>query len=881
VRTAGGGRVALVSGEAGIGKSRLLDELRARLSPQARVLEGNCREAAPPYTPVIEIVDAAVRALGDDGPAARGREVLEALSGRAAPGHPRSSGDDASWQLRRLALFEQVSSFLTDVSRAQPLVLLVHDLHLADASTRGLVAHLCETRVGAPELEAPRAERLWGLVVVSSREGDSAWLAGAATERLALGALDTDGVRAFLQSPEVVAFFAEATGGRPRALEALIETRPADADELFRARLERLSSPARSLLSALAVLGHAAGLEGLRRAAAVDEDEIARAVAELGEAKLARKRVVDGELRIGFLRSTDEEAIYAALPEGTRRRLHAEAGRALAAASRMTGGFEETVAIAEHLLRGATGEDAVDAAVAAGEHLEITFGYDRAIDLYRRAYAMTTRDDVRALLEARLCELERLVGDYAAALANAERLQRRRRDAEAARRIAQLRVLRDELTEALAALDEAAALAQNDKAEAARVRAARAEACFLAGRNEEAKTECAAALEDDLEPQERLSVQNTLGKVLLAEGSYLAAADTFAANVQQARALGRAFEECRALYNLGIAQLRLGNSEQAQARYQAALKVAEAAGDHRNRAFCLQNLGVLAHWKNDYATALTYFHDAVTAFKKIGQRARLAWLALDLASVYLDLNAVDRAAAMSELAERLAVGESSTPAAVMMDREQLAGRIEERRGELERAEARFEAARQRAAVAQEHEREVEAVLHLSRIALARGDVAAAARRLDGIAAPASQGARARLLLVQGEIEVSRGEPGSARRVLLEATELFHRLGDLEGEWRAHLWLGRAAAARNDHAEAGRTPPIRCASRSIARSGCRASCAWSRQRRSRASTPSSRRRVTRRSSGVRRSSTRCSRCSTSWRRTTRWCSSAVRAAPARS
>ena len=55
-----------------------------------------------------------------------------------------------------------------------------------------------------------------------------------------------------------------------------------------------------------------------------------------------------------------------------------------------------------------------------------------------------------------------------------------------------------------------------------------AEACFLAGENAQAKADCNAALtlgSDELEPHEQLGVRNTLGKVLLAEGSYLAAAD--------------------------------------------------------------------------------------------------------------------------------------------------------------------------------------------------------------------------------------------------------------------------------------------------------------------------------------------------------------------
>jgi DNA-binding NtrC family response regulator len=803
---AGGGRVALVSGEAGMGKSRLIEELKHRLAGAVR-LEGACRDAAPPYQPIVEIVEQAVAALdAAEGAAERGREVLEALRGRQVPSGNPDGNSDGAWQLRRLALFEQVASFLADVARQRPLALFIHDVHSADASTRGLVAHLCETRIGTPELEGPRGpdERLSGLVVITSRDHDAGWLAGAAPERLQLGALDADGVRAFLQSNEVVSFFAEVTGGHPRALEALIEAQPAGADELLRSRWSRLRPEAQSLLSALAVFGRAAGLEALGAAAGISGEPLASSVTEVLEARFVSKLVVAGELRLAFLRSADEEAISAMLADPTRRRLHASVGKLLSEGG--ASGLEDTVAVAEHLLRGQTGEDAVDAAVLAGERLEITFGYDRAIDLYRRAWTLTARDEVKALLEARLCELERLVGDYASALVNAGRLKARRPDGAAIRRIAQLHVLRDELDAGLSALDEAATLAGCDRAEAARVRAARAEAWFQKGESARAKADCAEALslgEDDLDPQERLAVQNTLGKVLLAEGSYLAAADTFAANVREARNAGRAFEECRALYNLGICQLRLGNSGEAQLRYQAALKVAEGAGDHRNRAFCLQNLGVLAHWKNDYATALGYFHDAVSAFKKIGQRARLAWLALDLASVYLDLCALERAQAMLELAEKLASTEGTTPAAVAIDREMLAGRIFAQLGDLDRGEARFEEARRRAAAAEEHEREVEAVLHLSRIDLQRGRVPEAVARVGGLATPASQGTRARMLLLQGELEVARGEALSARRVLLEAAELFHRLSDLEGEWRAHLVLGRAAAARNDQPEAER------------------------------------------------------------------------------
>jgi DNA-binding NtrC family response regulator/tetratricopeptide (TPR) repeat protein len=805
------GRAALVTGDPGFGKAQLLDELGRRLSSDGvRVLTGRCRAGAAPYLPFIEIVEAALAMPGPAPPASQGRVVLAGLRGHL------SALAATHGERRRIELFEQVCSFLVETSRAQPLCVLVHELDLADRATRELVQHLVQTRVGAPELEDGSGRgRLRGLVAVSACEADTAWLAGTAAEHLPLAPLDADGVRAFLQSPEVVAFFAEASGGRPRALAALLEPRPASEDQLLEARLARLSPEARALVDALAVSGRPTALEELRRIAGLAAAPLGPAVAELTDAQLAHRRVADGELGLAMARPSDEDAIARLLAPAAARRLHANAGRLLASSIPEEAHADELVRVAEHLLRGATGEEAVAAALRAGERLELTCAYDRAIDLYRRAHATTTHDPVRADLELRLVELERLTGDYGAALESAERLRRRRDDAAARRRIAELHLLRDELDLALAALDEAGRLAAGDPVELGRVAAQRAEACFLAGRLADARAECARALDHPGSAHElddsRLALGNTLGKVLLAEGELAAAASQFAANRDHARRLGKPFEECRALYNLGIALFRRGDASTARSHYEAALKLAEHAGDLRNRAYCLQNLGVLAHHQNDYAGALSFFHEATLAFKMLGQRARLAWLALDLASVYLDLNRLEQARAMTGLADRFAGparagAPPSAPAVIAIDRRILDGRILERGGRLDEAAAELEAALDEAQAKGERERASEATLHLCRVELGRGRIAEAGARLDGQVRPAeltAPGTRARALLVAGELALARGELLAARRHLLEAFQGFRRVDDLEGAFSAQLHLGRAADARGDRREAER------------------------------------------------------------------------------
>src|SRR5258706_11852007 len=229
----GRGRVALVTGDAGIGKTRLTQELRRRLQARgATVVEGRSREGGGAYQPRLEVVEATGRGLGDLGAAraaARGVEVAEALKGRLADGRAGDGLGAPELEARRVRLYERLAGFLAEAARIQPLAILIHDLHCADGATRALVAHLAQTRFGAPELHGADGpdDRVRALLVVTSRADDGAWLDGVAAERFPLGGLDEAGIREFLQAPEVVQFFAEATGGRPRALEALLEARPA------------------------------------------------------------------------------------------------------------------------------------------------------------------------------------------------------------------------------------------------------------------------------------------------------------------------------------------------------------------------------------------------------------------------------------------------------------------------------------------------------------------------------------------------------------------------------------------------------------------------------------------------------------------------------
>src|SRR5829696_8030249 len=144
---AGHGATALITGPAGIGKTRLTDELAERARTRgATVLTGRCIDlvgAALPYVPLVE----ALRPL-------RGTPALEGLDelSRLLSGSGNDAAQDRYAGESQLHLFEAVRSALDRLSATAPVVLLIEDVHWADGSTLDLLAFLAHAAHDGPVL---------------------------------------------------------------------------------------------------------------------------------------------------------------------------------------------------------------------------------------------------------------------------------------------------------------------------------------------------------------------------------------------------------------------------------------------------------------------------------------------------------------------------------------------------------------------------------------------------------------------------------------------------------------------------------------------------------------------------------------------------------
>ncbi|WP_149256890.1 AAA family ATPase [Actinomadura sp. K4S16] len=379
---AGRPSTVLVGGEAGIGKSRLVATAMGELPGVPLVLSGGCLELGSegaPYVPFVAVLRDLVRRLGRD------RVAALLPPGGTALGDLLPDLGPAPARYGPARLLEEMLTLLARAAEARPVVVLVEDLHWADASSRELFAYLARNLTGAAVL-------LLGTVrtgELAARHPNSRMLAelgrGGAVSRIDLGPLEHRHVTALLAAvdgrppdPARSVRVYRRSGGNPLFVEALSaagETPPGDLRTLLLTRVTDLPDLAREALEALAVAG------------AELDDELVRAVAggparELGDALgdlTARELVVARENGYAIRHDLLREAVYDALPPPRRRRMHARYAAALADRAASADPAASATALAQHWTAAGEFERALPAAWRAAGRAGGQNAYDEQL----------------------------------------------------------------------------------------------------------------------------------------------------------------------------------------------------------------------------------------------------------------------------------------------------------------------------------------------------------------------------------------------------------------------------------------------------------------------------------------------------------------------
>jgi class 3 adenylate cyclase/tetratricopeptide (TPR) repeat protein len=440
---AGLGRLILLSGEPGIGKSRLADELAAEAVRRgARVAWGRCWEAggAPAYWPWVQVLRSLVRDL----PPARLRSVLGPRGAELSRMLPEEAGTvfaelpppAVDPDTDRFRLFQAVASFLKRSAGDRPIVAILDDLHAADTSSLLLLRFVAD--------ELPDAHVLLVACYRDTELTPDHALSATVSEltrrplsvRLRLAGLAEQDVARFIalisekEPPEglAAAVFA-GTGGNPLFVrevaqllvsEGLLE-RPTDAmvwqlsvpqgiREVITRRLAGLSDEASRLLSLAAVLGREFDLEALARLSGQPRDELLRLLDEAAAASIVAE--VPGALgHLRFSHILVRDTLYEELPPSQRVRLHRQVGEALEERYR-SDRDPHLAELAHHFGRAAPAGDvqkAVTYARRAGERAIQLLAYEEAARLFELALQVL---ELESSIDSRLqCELLLGLGD--------------------------------------------------------------------------------------------------------------------------------------------------------------------------------------------------------------------------------------------------------------------------------------------------------------------------------------------------------------------------------------------------------------------------------------------------------------------------------------
>jgi DNA-binding NtrC family response regulator/tetratricopeptide (TPR) repeat protein len=790
--TAGHAQIVGISGEAGIGKSRLLFEFRQAIrGRRVMFFEGRCRSygGAIPCLPILEVLRRSCRLADLDTTEVVQQKVSATLArlgiaaAEAAPYLLRllgiNEGAESLEALRpeavQLKTFEVLRRMIRRGGARQPIILVLEDLHWIDHASEAF-ASVMDGLAGVPLL-----------VVLTYRPGyRPPWTDKANFTQIALHGLSTDesttmvepmlAAEAALQSlrPAIVA----KADGNPFFLEELARVAteqgsalqmPDTVEEVLLARIDRLSAAARGVLQHAAVLGSEVP-QRLLRALLGDPDDLEPHLAELTRLEFLYERFDGDEPVYVFAHGLTQEVAYRSLTELRRRAAHAAAGFALEDihASRLD---EAVELLAYHFARSTADEKAVDYALLAAAKAQRRWANAEAVAHFEMA--LKRLDAMKDTPASRLRRIDAVVnqaevkfalGQHTEHIHALEAIRRLvERDADPRRRAAWhywtgfLHSLTGSKPEvAIAYCREAAAIADGGGFEEIR---AYAECCLAH------VYEVAGDLRGALEVGERaLEVFERRGNVWWA---------------------------CRALWILITAAQYLGEWQRGFAYCRRALEHGQAVDDRRLKVVGWWRLATVHVQQGDPVAGLRYFDEALKMLPLEYDAAMIR-----IARGHALVKAGDVATGVAELAEAMAWFDRSQ---LHYTRSVAALRLAEgclRQGDRQRAR---EVLNDVLAVSRERgywHFEGLAELLTAECLLDDAPDAAAAHLATATAIIGKVGARndlAKAQVLQAELRRRAGDVETARTLLLDALHSFESLGTLDEPARVRAALSGLTA----------------------------------------------------------------------------------------
>lgn len=807
----GQGQIVMIAGEAGVGKTRLVEEVAAQVR-DAAVFFGHCSEmeGSPPYQPFVEIARnwlASVsladlhEQLGDTAPVmATLVPEIHHLIPDLLPLAPLRPDQE------QLRLMHSFTRFVGRASAARPWLLILEDLHWADQASLQLLHHLARHAITMSllivgtyrDVELEPRHPLHGLLQSLSRS--------PAYRYVSLDRLDQDAVRLLLEQiwqPDVpeawVTAIYQHTGGNPFYVQEVAKglseegavtcqdgvwrfapigevKLPQSVRDIVLRRVARARPATQEMLRRAAVLGEQFNLTDLLAIEDEPEDQALESLDEALERRLIRE--MDPGAGLGFCHTEIQQVIYEDMSLARRRALH----RRIATALEQRTGDVESMAeqLARHFTQAGDCEKGFVYSLQAAERAVAVYAYQTALIWYNQVRVLLPEagEANTAARRARIYDglglTLRLLGRYD----------------EAIEAYTAMRAAAEEIGDAVAQARACNGLAY-----------VKDDASDFRGELEmvEHAEEIARAI---TEPLQKKNAQVELAFALFRKGwAFYRLGDWEKALAlgEQALALSTGldarYEMAESLNLIAMLHTSSGRYEQGDHYCQRALAVYREMGNLWRVASMLNNMGEVARLRGDYRAAKALYEEALTAAQQVGFRIADIMIPSNLGGVLTALG--NHTLAELYLRQVIAVGDKSD-SYVLAETWRFLAEACLGQGQVEEALA---AAQQALAIGQE----IEVQEDIAGAWRALGMVAAeleARRMTRGTPLEAAscfatslriytqvgaEGERARALRAWAQYESRRGHREAAQKMRQEAQGIFARLGmNLEVERTASL-----------------------------------------------------------------------------------------------
>lgn len=617
---AGRGGMVLISGEAGVGKTRLAQELLKGLDLREwQVLSGRCPtlETPPALMAVAEALRSGLEEEVLDAqvlkelPAAWAAELAELVPELGLHVQELPPLPSLPAELKRLRLFESLSRLLLTLASRKPLVLFIDDLHAGDSATLDWLKMLFPRARNAPLLVLATArseEAKEGLSMLCQEGRRHDWL-----EEIVLLRLDSEAVRELTRQlspqPELAQLICEHTEGNPFFINALLTSLveqgmltldegrwqlrlapatlaqerilPPEVRELLQQRLRRLDATERELLYLASTFGSSVSAKLFWETWGEQNFAVL-------EGLIHKQLLLERGQEIAFVHELLREVTYAEMSEARRRAFHGRIAQVLESIG------APSALLFHHRLRSDEPAKALDSGYKALSEARRTYQNEEALHISEKLLELLELPVEQP--EEEMC--------FEIHLARFDIFGLLGRRSEQERELEQLFAL-------------AKWLGQSRQAQVHRKRAQVHEAV---GRLEEARRDAGRALELSLEEREQAESHLLLGNLAVDSGDLAPAQEHYQAALRLYEASGDGCGQAQALNNLGIVHYYLGSYDQAEAYYTQALELSRQLNDPREIGKILNNLGHIYGLREDWEQGHACLSESAQIRREIGDR---------------------------------------------------------------------------------------------------------------------------------------------------------------------------------------------------------------------------------------------------------------------